>query len=575
MTAPAVPAAGPLPAARRPGLGAVRLMRLELRHNAMGWMLPVSAALFWITAYHKAMALPPLWNVRAASMQSGSVLAFIAPVVGAAAWMGSRDARRRTADLVTTTARPRWAGLLATWAATTCWAMAGYLCCLAVLYGSTAQVAHWGGPLWWPVAVVAASLPALSAIGFAAGTLIPSRFTAPLAAIAAFFVLVLSTELIVGSRSYWQVAPVITGPWDIGPDAGAGTLYPYLPDLAIAQVMFLSGLTIAVLAALVLARGSGGRWLRAGAGAVTAAGLLAAGTAVTLAGTSTLDPHGMIAIPALHDAASDRPIRVSLVCAQTAIPLCVNPAYARYLPALATAFEPVLTEIAGLPGAPARIVQAAASYRQESGNGVSVGLAGPLISGQPAVFHLLLSDQLLGPPVTADELAIQTRSAADPLILASVIGYGPGASKAQLAVMTALMADGRQPATASAARPAVTRRRPAARARRTAGVGSMPPPVAPGTPVYAAARRFAALPASARHAWLERHLIALRAGRDDPGPAAMTAVRRPARRGPLRRTPAGSGPGWCRAAASAWSGCTPSAGGYPRRWPSSRAAPSG
>jgi hypothetical protein len=42
----------------------------------------------------------------------------------------------------------------------------------------------------------------------------------------------------------------------------------------------------------------------------------------------------------------------------------------------------------------------------------------------------------------------------------------------------------------------------------------MPPPgPAPGSPAYAAARRFAALPASTRHTWLVRHLAALRAGR--------------------------------------------------------------
>jgi hypothetical protein len=34
----------------------------------------------------------------------------------------------------------------------------------------------------------------------------------------------------------------------------------------------------------------------------------------------------------------------------------------------------------------------------------------------------------------------------------------------------------------------------------------------PGTPVYAAAQRFAALPAASRHAWLAAHLSALRAG---------------------------------------------------------------
>jgi len=123
------------PATRRPGLAAARLLRLELRHNAMLWMLPVAVALFWFTTYRKTMAMPPLWNLRAANMQSGVLVDFITPVVGAAAWMGSRDARRHTTDLVTITARPRAARLLATWAATTCWAIAGWLGCLAVLYG--------------------------------------------------------------------------------------------------------------------------------------------------------------------------------------------------------------------------------------------------------------------------------------------------------------------------------------------------------------------------------------------------------------------------------------------------------
>src|SRR5215831_1022255 len=179
MTAVGAPAASRIAPAKRGNLPAAgRLLRLELRHNAMLWMLPVAAALFWFTTYRKAMAMPPLWTLRAPSMQTGALLAFVFPVAGAAAWTGSREGRRHTTDLVTIAARPRWARLLAAWAATTCWAMAGYLGCVAVLYGVTAQQATWGGPLWWPAAVAAASLAALSALGFAAGTLVPSRFTA-------------------------------------------------------------------------------------------------------------------------------------------------------------------------------------------------------------------------------------------------------------------------------------------------------------------------------------------------------------------------------------------------------------
>jgi hypothetical protein len=501
MTAGTAAASRPVPAkpGRWPAAG--RLLRLELRHNAMLWLLPVAAALFWLTTYRKIMAMPPLWNLRALAMQPDALLAFVWPVAGAAAWTGSREGRRHTTDLVAIAARPRWARLLAAWAATTCWAMVGYLGCVAVLYGVTARQAAWGGPLWWPAAVAAASLPALSALGFAAGTLVPGRFTAPLTAVGAFFVLALSTQLIHGSQSYWQISPVVSGPWDTGSDPGVATFYPYLPDLPIAQVMFLAGLTVAVLGALALPGGHGGTWLRRPAAAITAAGLLAAGTAVALAGTGKLDAHGMIAIPALHDAASDRPVRYTPVCSHTPVPVCLNPAYASYLPATAAALAPVLTEVAGLPGAPARVSQAAAVYRQGTGNVVSVGLPGPPLGGRPPVLRLLLPDQLLGPTVTTSALAAALRSSAAPAIVAGVTGDGPGASAAQQAVTAALMMAAGQPAQGPP--PGIP-----------PGIQPGTPPIgpAPGSPAYAAARRFAALPASARHTWLVRHLAALRAG---------------------------------------------------------------
>ena len=120
MTAASTPLPARMtPVRRRPGLAVTRLLRLELRHNAMLWMLPVAIALFWLTTYRKTMAMPPLWNMRARALQSGALLAFASPVAGAAAWMGSRDGRRDTAELVSATARSRWAGHLVTWLATT------------------------------------------------------------------------------------------------------------------------------------------------------------------------------------------------------------------------------------------------------------------------------------------------------------------------------------------------------------------------------------------------------------------------------------------------------------------------
>jgi hypothetical protein len=500
MTAATAAIAGCRPARRGPRPATSRLLWLELRHNAMLWILPAAIALFWFVTYRKTMAMPPLWNVRAANVQSGAVADFITPVVGAAAWMGTREARRRTTDLVTITARPAWVRLLVIWAATSCWALAGYLICLAATYGATAGQASWGGPLWWPAIVAGASMPALAALGFAVGTLVPTRFTAPVAAVVAFFVLALSTELIVGSQSYWQVSPLISGPWDIGPDPGVATFYPYLPDLSIAQLLFLGGVTLATLATLGLAGGRPWRRPRAVAAAAATCGVLAAGTAVVLAGTGRLDAHGMIEIPALHDAASDRPLRFTPVCSHGAIPVCLNPAYADYLPATAAALAPVLREVGGLPFAPVRISQVAALYQQGPGNSVEVTQAGPN-AGSSRVFPMLLPDQLLGPPMSAAEFAADVRSTTGPSLLAYLVGLGPSASAAQDAVWSALMMKaGRLP---WAHPPGDT---------GASGQGLGPPTGQPDPAAFAAARRFAALPAAARRAWLVRHVAALRAG---------------------------------------------------------------
>jgi hypothetical protein len=79
------------------------------------------------------------------------------------------------------------------------------------------------------------------------------------------------------------------------------------------------------MATLGLSAGAGDRRLRQAAAAIAVGGLVVAGTAVGLAGTGRMDAQGMIAIPALHDAASDIPIRYTPVCSHGAVPICFNP----------------------------------------------------------------------------------------------------------------------------------------------------------------------------------------------------------------------------------------------------------
>ena len=242
---PATPRAWRVPRPARPA----RLLRIELRRSPVLWMLPLLAVLFWLSAYRTAMSNPPFWTIRAAPLQANAMLAFAPLLAGVCAWAGSRDGRRGLVDLVGVTAVPRWAAQLAPWAAATIWAEALYLAGVAVVYGVTAHQGAWGGPLWWPVAVGVAMIAASCALGFAAGLLLASRFTAPLAALVMFLALAGGAFAIQDDVRYAQIWPLsVQGPF---PANSYGIFYPYLPDLAIAQVMFLAGLTAAALGAII------------------------------------------------------------------------------------------------------------------------------------------------------------------------------------------------------------------------------------------------------------------------------------------------------------------------------------
>ena len=236
-------------------VGPARLLRIELRRNTMIWMLPLLAVAFWFDCYHWVSADTPVWYPRAAELLDHELRDFSAFTAGVAAWVATRDSRRRTLDMVTSTPRPGWARLGATWAATTGWVLAAYLACVAVVYGVTAAQVTWGGPPWWPAAVCAVALVAVSAVGFAAGLFCPSRFTAPLVAI---LTLLLSSAIRSTSpyAMLWpttNASPGNTGGLPVAP-ADAGVFYHVLPDLPIAQIMFLGGIGLAALGIVGLRR---------------------------------------------------------------------------------------------------------------------------------------------------------------------------------------------------------------------------------------------------------------------------------------------------------------------------------
>jgi hypothetical protein len=283
--------------------------------------------------------------------------------------------------------------------------------------------------------------------------------------------------------------------------ADSGIFYPWLPDLPIARIMFLAGIAVAALGLTGLPARAGGRWLRRAAAVLTLAGVALAGTAVGLAGTARLSAHGMI-IPALHDPANDAPITYTPACGRAAgVPVCLNPAYRRWLPDVTAALAPALAEVAGLPGTPVRATQVAAAYPSGDGGPPQV----ITIGGHAPVLRMSLGQlDMPGPcgfcdgPVPTRQFAGQMRL----LFAQAFVGAGNGSgSPAQQAVQAALLRGAGIPFAAQPKLLATTKNGPG-------------PPPGPATgPVYAAARRLATRPAAARHAWLAAHLAALRAGR--------------------------------------------------------------
>jgi hypothetical protein len=485
--------------------GALRLLRVELRRNAMLWVLPLIAALFWFDSYRPSINTSPLYGLRTFwNLGQGHTIIDFGPfVAGVAAWMASREGRRGLADLVTTTVRPRWATQLATWAATAIWAVTAYLVLVLAMFALYAGQGVGGSPPWWWVAVGAVAVAAFSAFGFAVGAYWPSRFAAPVAAFGGFLAMVMSSQTGFRASSGWAlILPTNSNSnFDANALADSGIFYHWLPDLPIVRIMFLAGIALTALGLTGLPARAGGPWLRRTAAALTLAGVALAGTGVGLAATARIGAHGAV-ISALNGVANDAPISYSPVCGHAAgIGVCLNPAYRRWLPEVTAALGPVFTQVAGLPGAPVRAAQVAASY--PSGHG---GPPQPVsLGGQPPVLRLSLGQLDLpgacgfcDAPVTSMQFTGQLRL----MFVQAFLGVRNAAgSPVQQSVQAALLQGAGIPFASQPALLASAKGRPGAAAGPAAG------------PVYAAARRFAALPAQTRNSWLTAHLADVRTGR--------------------------------------------------------------
>ena len=499
----------------------VRALGLELKRSAVPYLLPLLALLFYYDTVRTAAGYPPVWTLRASLIDRDLLIDFSVFAGGLAAWEGAREGRRRTGDLLATTPRAAWPRLCVTLAGTLCWLLLAFLGCVTVLYVQTAVQATGGGPPLWPVFVGAAGVTVMTVTGFTAGAVLPGRFTAPLVALAMAVLYEIGfreAQLVSASPAKPALPSPVVPPLQVivfhalssgtyallspttAPQAvDAGVYHRVVPDLSIVQVMFMGGIAVTVLGVLGLTAGlrqpgrPGGLLARLVAVVLVACGAAASWTGFALAGTAKPDPvAGGWEIPALHSAASDQPAAAAPDCRSAAgLQVCVAPALGFDLPAVAAELDPVAAEIAGLPGAPARAEEV------DSRNGWKAG-----ISGNPPVFEFntdhvdTVNTWLDG----VSSLAAWRTGFPQGLLDAFLAGPSPaaGLNPAQQAVEDALLA-------AAGAQP--TPQPPGPAQPLPASAAQLPAASA------AAARRFEALPAGARHAWLGAHLAALRAGK--------------------------------------------------------------
>jgi hypothetical protein len=495
----------------------VRALRLEFKRSPVPYLLPLLAVLFYFDSMRTADGYPPVWSLRASVVDRNLLVDFIVFAGGLAAWAGAREGRRKTADLLATTPRAAWSRLSVALAGTLSWLLLAFLACVAVLYVQTALQATGGGPPLWPVFAGAAGVTVMTVTGFTCGAVFPGRFTAPLVALsmAVLYEIGFREALLVQVPSGKHALPssaipplsvqvfhvlssgtyALLSPTSAPPGVDTGVYYRVAPDLSIVQVMFMGGIAVALFGVLGLTAGlrqpgSAGGWLaRLIAAVLVACGVAASWTGFALAGTAQPDAAaGGWEIPALHSAASDQPVAATPDCTPSAgFQVCVAPALSFDLRAVAAELDPVAAEITGLPGAPARAEEVA------SRNGWKAG-----IHGNPPVFEFntdhvdTVNTWLDG----VSSLAGWRTGFPQGLLDAFLAGPSPaaGLNPAQQAVEDALLA----------------------------AVGAQPAPQPPGPPqplsastvaIPAAARRFEALSAGARHAWLATHLAALRAGK--------------------------------------------------------------
>lgn len=291
------------------------LLRLELKRSVGLLLLPLLLLAAWYSASTDLPSGLYLWLDTSFAIRDSGIL--LGPLVGGvSAWMASRNRRCGMEEMLIITPRPSAVRDLAAWAGTALWGVAAYVLFATVLSILTWRNATWGGPLPGSLLVGLLALVAYSALGWAVGYWVPSRFTAPLSAIG----LVIWELALVGPAginlhlTLLSVASSLLSPdnWSV---------FREVPQVAAQQSLWFLGLGRVALAVIVLKNSLTSilAWIALlGAVAVAAVGL----SASLAAGEQK----------ALNDSFSAKAVPFKPVCEKGEITVCVHPAYKSLLP---------------------------------------------------------------------------------------------------------------------------------------------------------------------------------------------------------------------------------------------------
>ena len=313
----------------------LRIFVTEARRNLGLLLFPLVAALVVYTASETLPSGVWLWSATSSSLQG--ILILVGPLAaGVAAWVAGRDKRRGTEELIALSPRPMFQRDLILWAATTAWLCLAYTLAAAVLLFLTYRGATWGSPVWWPVSLGLCGILLDSSLGYAAGVYVRSRFTAPLVAVALYWIQGVTIYDLNSSAKY------------LSPLAGQEFTDVFFEDpytINAPQSLWLLGLAALILTLVALKRsGSRRAW-----------GAMLAAVVVTAVGVTLL-----LRTPADYRVlqARAKPVPYEPVCVEKRVRVCVHPAYESLLPGAARISSEVAVPLVGIPGGPVRVEQA-------------------------------------------------------------------------------------------------------------------------------------------------------------------------------------------------------------------------